>query len=488
LSHSNESTRDVIESQRNGVATSARFGIGTPTEIGLSVVHQASREIPDYGVPVIVGTKADPGRPLDVDPNSFYGFTDDGFDQNVNILGLRIEHRLSPTLTLRNQTQYGGAGIHAKPTRLESNLERNRLERHIDDSTLYNQTDAIAKFDSGTLKHTLVTGVEIGVDDYRNQGYNWTGESAVADPDHPVYEPMPSSATRAKSTLTQNRSKTLALYVNDTIELNAQWKLIGGVRWDRFSIDSDVLNNDTLVKTELERTDRMTSYRAGVLYQPDTDQSYYLSYGTSFNPSAETLTLSVANSTVEPEKNRSYEIGGKWELLNGGLSVTSSLFRVEKTNARETVLSEVELVGDQRVDGYEIGATGKLTSTWQVFAGYTHLNGNVVKSVATPENEGNVLNNTPTRTASLWSTALFNAWEVGGGLVYSSERMLNNANTALTEGYTRWDATFAYHQRKYDLRLNLQNLTDEEYFEVASGGRATPAQGRGVLGTLTYRF
>lgn len=107
----------------------------------------------------------------------------------------------------------------------------------------------------------------------------------------------------------------------------------------------------------------------------------YVSYGTSFNPSAETVTLSANNEGVDSEENRFYEVGAKWDLLGGKLLLTSSVFRVEKTNARETVSpGDVQLVGHTRVDGYELGAIGRLTDNWQVFAGYTFLDSEIVNS------------------------------------------------------------------------------------------------------------
>jgi catecholate siderophore receptor len=77
---------------------------------------------------------------------------------------------------------------------------------------------------------------------------------------------------------------------------------------------------------------------------------------------------------------------------------------------------------------------------------------------------------------------------VGGGLVYSSARYVNNANTAQIDGYTRLDASVAYRQPKYDIRLNLLNLNDTEYFERALASRAVPAQGRTALLSWSYRL
>lgn len=501
LGHTNESTRDIIESERSGVAGSLRFGIDTSTEIGISAVMQRRDDIPDYGVPIAPGgTEEDPAEPFATDRENFYGFTDDEFEQKVDVLGFRIRHEFSPTMSLHNQTQYNAADIHAMPTRAENPIPgpgvsldefvRNRLERDIDDESLYNQTDLVIRIGDGPVKHTLTTGIEIGRDYYENQAYDWAIEP-TQDIENPVYGPMPSSVVRTRITLTDNDSDTFAVYLNDQIDLDEHWKIVLGIRNDEFDFSSAVTGNpNPLLNGNFEKDDSMTSHRAGLIYQPDETQSYYISYGTSFNPSAETITLTAANLNVDPEENRSIEVGGKWDLLEWALSLTAALFNVEKTNARsiDPVTLLAQLDGETAVDGFEIGASGRLSPAWQIFASYTHLDGEIVELTETQtiagvpvafSRDGNTLANTPEHTASLWTVYdLGEAWEIGGGAVYSSERMLSNANTAVADGYTRYDATAAWeYSERYQLRLNVQNLTDEEYFEVASAGRATPATG-----------
>jgi catecholate siderophore receptor len=500
LGHANESTRDVIESERSGIAGSLRFGIDTETEIGLSAIIQRRDDIPDYGVPVgmpgAVATPENPGAPVSTDPGNFYGFTDDTFEQEVDIVGLRIKHEFSPDLVLHNRTQYNAANIHAMPTRVnlatETEFARDRRERDVEDESIYNQTDLVLRLGTGSVRHAFTFGVEIGRDYYRNQGYNWAGEPNQSI-GNPAYGPMPSSAVRTETTLTDNESETTAFYINDRIDLGGHWKVMIGVRKDNFDFTSDVTGNlspTTLPHAE-QNTD-MTSYRAGLIYQPDDAQSYYVSYGTSFNPSAETLTLSAANAEVDPEENRSLEIGAKWDLLQGGLSLTAALFNVEKTNARNTdpLTGLVELNGETAVKGFEFGISGRLTRHWQVFAAYTNLDGEIVRlDSADGVLDGNALPNTPEHTASLWTAYTTGSWEIGGGAVYSSERVLNNDNTAVTDGYTRFDATAAWrYDEKHRLRLNLLNLADEEYFEVATGGRATPATGAAAILTWSAGF
>lgn len=517
-----KSTRDVVHNQDWGIAPSLRFGIGTPTEVTLSALFQRNNDLPDYGVPLVTTNgKGTVRKPVNTAPNRFYGYTDDQFDQSVNVISATVKHKISPTITLRNQTQLSAYTTDASPTPLSTvtrvgggvpslndpltllNAPRQDKDRHLSDKSLFNQTDLITKISDGEVVHTVITGMEIGRDTYHEDRYAWSPSNVLINLDYPVNGTR--QGKRALSRAVDTSADTLAVYINDQIDLNKQWKLVGGLRWDRYAVSTTMQKfalptgfaADTTALAA-PQTNTMLSYRGGLIYQPDEVQSYYVSSGTSFNPSAETVTQSATTANVAPEKNRSLEIGAKLDLMEGNLSFNTALFHVEKTNARTTdaITGIVTLDGDVRVQGIEVGAVGRLTPLWQVLAGYTLLDGKVLRSrdVGTGVDlgiraEGKTLQNTPRHSVSLWSTYSFlRDWEAGGGLVYSSLRTLNNFETAQVDGYTRYDATLAYKQKTVDIRLNLQNLTDAKYYETASGGRAVPVKGRSAIVTVTYRF
>jgi catecholate siderophore receptor len=494
--HSADSTRDIVETERYGVAPSLRWDIGAATQVTLSAVVQHSDDIPDYGFPFTPsGTKANPAKPFDLPRENFLGFTDDRFEQDVTVLAARISHDFSPNITLRNQTQFNTVDVFARPTTINSSGLRNPRQREVEDSSLFNQTDLIVRIGGETFAHTITAGAEIGRDTHENQTYNTTATTTPFTQNlmNPVYGPLPANAVIAKNTFTDNVGDTLAVYANEQLDIGAHWKIIGGLRWDQFDFDSDSTpstGNNAGITTPISKTDTMTSVRAGVVYQPDEIQTYYVSYGTSFNPSAEGLTLTAANQNVDPEENTSYEIGGKLSYNGGQLLITGALFRVEKDNARTTdsLLGTVSLDGDIRVEGVEFGISGDITNAWTMIAGYTYMDSEILKSRVTGE-VGNDYPNTPEHSASFWTTYDFPVGlQVGGGVVYESDRLLNNANTAMTEAYTRLDATVAYIQTRYSIRLNLQNLTDELYFETASAGRGTPSPSRSAIATFNWTF
>ena len=519
LAHDADSTRDEVESKRLGIAPSLSFGIGTPTEVRFFALVERNRDLPDYGFPLVaVNGPGSVRKPIEAPADRFYGYLDDHFDQNIGLFGATIQHKLSSHLTLRNQTQFGRNTTDARPTPLGAvtvigggtpshatplgrmEAARQDRDRNVTDSSLVNQTDLIARVEAGGVRHTITTGIELAIDKSDTDRNTWVPTNVPINLGNPVNGTRPGAPFLSRTTDTS--ADSIGAYVNDQMEIGRRWKIVGGLRWDRFNADTTQLDYDAsgavTSASALSKLDRMWSTRAGIIYQPTDFQSYYVSYGTSFNPSAEAISQSATTANLDPEKNRSYEAGAKWDLLGGNVLLNAALFRIEKTNARtpDPLTGAQVLAGEVRVDGAELGVVGRITPAWQVFGGYTYLDGEIVKSpqIGTGADagipaEGKTFPNTPRHSASLWSTYLFpGGWEAGAGLVHVSKWYLNNFETALTDGYTRADATLAYHQRRYDVRLSLLNVTDEQYFDTASAGRAVPAEGRKVLLTFTYRM
>ncbi|KTT60684.1 TonB-dependent receptor, partial [Pseudomonas oryzihabitans] len=247
---------------------------------------------------------------------------------------------------------------------------------------------------------------------------------------------------------------------------------------------------------------------------PAPNGRIYVAYGTSFNPSAENLTttgagLSATNQDLAPEKNKSWELGTKWEFLDKRLELDGALFRVEKTNARETLAdNSVSLAGEQRVQGIELGATGRITQQWNVFANFTFLDSETLKAADTAAGrarEGQALANTPPRTFNLWTTYELPAgWRVGYGARYVSERNLTSSNDRVKlDAYWLHNAMLGYRvNRSLDLQLNVNNLFDKEYVERVRSSLGTSAtsttaasssfieygDARAAILTATYSF
>ena len=98
----------------------------------------------------------------------------------------------------------------------------------------------------------------------------------------------PASLTSSVGNLAKSSANSMGFYANDTISFTPQWKFVTGLRWDRFDAE---IHNSTSLPATAKQDAHFTSVREGLLYQPDEDQSYYLSYGTSIDPLLEQMTL-----------------------------------------------------------------------------------------------------------------------------------------------------------------------------------------------------
>jgi catecholate siderophore receptor len=525
------STRDQSSVVDYGVAPSFKFGIGTPTEVTLSALLQHNRDSPDYGFEALNG------YPTKVNRDNNYGFTDDQTVQDIAALNATVQHKFTPDITIRNQTQYNYVRTNARETSPQSlgtvsaagftplvggisNLPLSDLwvrqqshDRVITDNSIFNQTELSTKFDTGPFSHKLLAGLELGHDEYNNQARyrNGTCNGVALNPaggtsGYVACEPLvnPDTTTSPANALTRSGNyatgvaNTTGVYFNDTIALTKQVKLVGGLRYDRFeaSIHNTINSGNTTGSTALAGASQIvnfTSVRAGAIWQPTQAQSYYFSYGTSFNPSLEQLTGTTGQQSLAPETNKSYEVGGKWDLMNGDLSLNSALFQITKSNARSLIETGVyELDGTVRVNGVRAGATGRITSKWQVYGAYTYLDAQITHASSLDGTEGNTPANTPKNTFNFWTTYQFMPnWEVGGGAVYTSKRYAANTDLVQVGGYTRWDGTLAYKQPKYDVRLNVFNLFNKNYYDQlipSDGGRAVPGSGRTAMVTVSYHM
>src|SRR5690606_8707239 len=110
-------------------------------------------------------------------------------------------------------------------------------------------------------------------------------------------------------------------------------------------------------------------YRAGLSWLPTANQHYYLSWSDSFSPTADLYQLS--GGEYPAERSDVVELGAKWMLFEGDLSLRAALFRATKDWERNTDLETTGaiLTRKRRTHGLELEAAGRITERWEVFAG-----------------------------------------------------------------------------------------------------------------------
>ena len=496
--HQDVARRSHVYNERWGVAPSITWGLGGDTQLTLNYLHQTENNIPDFGIPVIGN------RVANVNVKNFYGLRNVDREQYItDVVTARVQHRFTEGVTLSNTTRFGNyyRNISATAPRIVGAVTVNTPLQNImvnrqaqlragTSNILENQTELRVQANTGPLQHNVVAGLEIGHEAVQLR--RWTATRPQASLVAPNYDQAPGyQDARTLTADTRTSASRVAFYAVDQIRIGQYFELLGGFRFESF--DASLTNRFT-ANSNFSRDDNMWSWRGAVVFKPVRGVRTYFAAGTSYNPSAETLALTAATTNLAPESNLTYEVGASWEVTRN-FELRGALFQIEKENARTidpTNATVTVLDGQQRVRGAEISLSGAPIPTipqWNVIAGYTYLNSEVVKS-RNPAEVGRELQNTPRHTASFWTTYDL-PWgvTVGGGASYVDSRYANTTNTVRVPSYTRYDATISWNiTQGLIARANFLNLTDRKFYEGVYPGNITPGAGRTIIGSLTARF
>ncbi|HTP96447.1 MAG TPA: TonB-dependent siderophore receptor [Burkholderiales bacterium] len=521
--------------QKVGFAPSLWANVGNATDITLQYYYLNERSVTDYGQPTIFANGAFYGF-APVSAQTYYGFANSDYANYQTQIGtFRIEHQFSNTLSLRNTLRYAdykrqsestiaqgvnptdanGAPVTAATPPsllLVTRTHDTNRTRDNDDTALINQTELTWNTSGWGIDHTVLGGLELAQEKLNRWNYQLDADPNAAGVQNPsVVSPLlapnpyqPVTYTKVPNLRALAEGDTAAMYGQDQLQFNRYWKGVIGLRYERFKASAQQLALINPVvgtpQPQFSRTDNMLSGRAGVIWQPTDRQSYYVSWGNSYNPSGElgvyggvgNTNLSATNQNVGPEKSQNYEIGAQWDVLYG-LQLRSALFRNEKTNARLVLPVEgvTTLGGKRRVDGIEFEASGSITRNWDIYSGIAYMDGTIVQAAT-------FVGNTPlgvSRVAgNVWTIyRLGEGWEVGGGVRGQTGAWLTDQNLPGSQipGYAVWDATAAYVQKKYEVRVNLFNLGDKVYYVGGynnSPNRVIPGQPRAAALTVRYNF
>lgn len=290
--------------------------------------------------------------------------------------------------------------------------------------------------------------------------------------------------------------RTVGVYAQDLIQFAPGWKMLGGLR-------QDWLNADYSNGARVDYAEQ--SWRFGLLRQPDDFTTWYVSYGDSFNPTADLYQFTDANAAFPAERTRTLELGGKWDRSDGRLSLRSAIYRAVKRWERNTDIDSAgtaQLLSSRRhTDGIELEASGSLSQRWQVFSGLALMKAEVDEQAPgrNPAYVGMRPRNTPPWTVNLWTTyQVAPRWRVGGGIEAKGFRLAYGPTSTGTSPitpnsvprYYRIDLMAAYEVERFAVRLNLLNLMDRRYYDQVydNGGHVIPANGRAVLLTGEVKF
>jgi catecholate siderophore receptor len=448
--------RPYAENRRFGLAPSITFGLNQPSRLTVSYFHFTESDTPDYGLPWSMNKLA-PG----VNRHSYFGFPDANFLRtNDDIFTVKANHSfrsgadihtigrwanyprnaqitepqicsnvavstpvggyaITPTSALNSALLCPYLGLNTGAIAPSSvTVNRNQLQIKSVEGDLWDQTELSARFKVAGIRNDFVGGVEGGREISNPIRTSYTVNKVNSITPTNLVHPTPQdvfSGTGYISSVTHVKSESVGLYFVDTIKLGRFIEASGGVRWDYFDTVFNLYAPPTSVIgaaltaaiPPISQTVEQPSYRAAFVFKPNSHGSVYFDYGTSFNPSAESLSLSVSSSVLPPEENETYEAGAKYSLFNERLRVEGAWFHTTKDNARETDptnSNNIVLAGNQLVKGVQASAVGRLGGGTDVVLGYAFLSSAVLYSQLFPTSVGYQLANVPKQTFNAFLT------------------------------------------------------------------------------------
>ncbi len=474
---------------------------GGVTALTVGAEHLQDERTADRGVP------ARDGRPLDGDPATFYGNAAQSQARSVVDGAYAVLEHDFGALQLRNSlrlTHYDKfyQNVYADNANSSSvdatgNFKLAAYNNANRRSNLFNQTDLNAELQAFGMSHQLLLGVELGHQDSRSE--RQTGFFSTAATQTLISVPISAptavaTAFRASGSDANNRviGQVAALLVQDLVMLSPQWKLLAGLRLDRYETRFDD-QRTTTAPVDLARTDKAASPRLGLIWSPSTTVSAYASYAYSFLPSGETLSLAPNTADLAPEKAINTEVGMRWDL-RPRLTLSAALFRLDRQDVRAPdTLNPGYFVktGQQRTEGAELGLQGEVLPGWQLYGGYAYLDGRIVRTTSAAV-AGARLQLVPRHRLTLWNRVeLGHGLGAGLGLQHQGLVFTSLDNQVALSGWTRADAALYYRwgNSGTQLAINVENLLNRRYFATADGNNnISPGAPRTARLTLSTKY
>jgi catecholate siderophore receptor len=598
--------RDYIYNKRWGAALTVATGLGTDTTASLSYLHQHSRGRPDYGIVIVQKPGDIIARPaseygVGVERSTFTGYLNDVDRNDADIVTVRLSHRVNDKISLTSDFRYGAYSRYFQYSTLDqcaaacttALFDNNPATQanggnggqgpyDMDAWGVQNITTARIDYDLGHLRNQLIVGADLSQQSNTKTIFAYALPAGVAtrpaiprplvdpNPNFPagyfVFRATPGSNinctgtgncttqvngvtvfTNTAATATEyskGEATDAGIFLTDRLWLTDQLSVIGSYRVDAYkaNLNSLLFNGAT---TAIKVKPTLKSPRVSVVFEPASDQTYYVSWGRSQTPQGTSIVgagaaLAVTTKDLQPETSEIWEAGAKVAIPTTRLAFTASIFDIRKDNALQTDPATGFLQAQsgerQEVKGVELGLSGRITDAWTVTAGYAYLDARIKESfancaVAAASATGAptglvcplgsaaafpVLNQiavgqqvafVPKTSASLFTTydlaALVKGLSIGGDVTYQSKtpvgytaRSVSYADRATQTALrisevpdnVTLDAFVAYQTGPYRVSINAYNLANRLNYSQVFGNRAVPAAGRTIIFSVGASF
>lgn len=358
------------------------------------------------------------------------------------------------------------------------------------------QLQADGKFRAWGQEHDVVAGVQHSR--LRRQADQWSFDQNLAPASNfftwngSYPEPRWTGKDRK---VDQTESET-GLYAATRVRITDQLAIVGGARLSSWKMRGTSYGS----RTDYDAKNVLTPY-AGILYDITPEHTLYASYTDIFKVQSE---RDINNQQLDPIRGANYEIGWKGSFLNDRLHTQASVFQSRQDNLAQAdggnkirgVTPETQAyyaAKGAKVHGFEIEASGNVTDTVKLGAGYSQWQGK--------DAQGKAINTTsPEKQLKLFATydasAITPGLTLGGGIHWQSRTYTSaqHAPTKRSIEYGQNSYAVANVMARYQIndnfsaQLNVENLFNKKYRNQFGFGQYGYGDPRYISATFRYEF
>lgn len=502
---------------KRGVAAAYRFGIGEIDEFSVGMYSLRNDNGVNYGMrwirPVGGGAVSTSTINEALSPSTYYGLDSDYNKGKADYATASHIHRFDDDSELKTTVRHGvfdrdqrastinygttnGATTGINNFSDATIITRGTVLKIQDMNSTYAQSDYSTKFQALGFKHEVLAGVDLAQEGKRVfAGSAITKASTVAS-----NTSGSGSIDESSRTLTLSNAfaaDNIGVYAQDLVQVAPNWKLLGGLRFDRMRGNYATYNTAGRQTGAFEQTIGDWSQRVGALYQPNELSSFHFSWGTSFNTSADTYSYSATSQNTPPEQSRNVEFGAKLDSADKMYTTRLAIFQSTKFNERNTdpdsAATQALLSGQRHTTGLEIDVSGRITPKWEIFGSYMWMPDAMIdKSNATSDaaKEGARPGLTPIHSGTVWTTYQFTPeLRLGTGINFRSEQAAATNPGFMAPGFATLDLMGEYQfSERYVLKVNVTNALNKLYADSLYTNFYVPGSGRNIQATMNIKF
>jgi TonB-dependent siderophore receptor len=499
--------RDDKTSEHVAVNPGLTLWLGERGKLNLNFEYVEAEYSPDNGLP-LVGS-AIPNVPR----RRSYQSLGDYSDQTLGRFQVDYETRLRNGVRLRNKAYYRGIDWKSEGTLLQSTVPANPMTPWLapgevqvvrdlgvlDDRQEYlgNQLEVVLERSGGLVEHELLVGVELV---HESDEYTFrldqlddvelvSLETTAVDLGAPPLAPSIGDVT----------NQVIAPYAIDRMKFSPAVELVLGVRYDHIDVDGDVAPLGYPAPASFSRDDSEVSPMAGLVVAPGATLSIYANAAESYAPPSTRLVDEVDPASREPERGRQVEVGVK-KLFRAG-KVRTTLAVYELTRDRIAIADPngfTQQSGDQRSRGVELEIAAEPRPRLRTFLSYAYTDAELTDftrydplTMTAEDLSGNTPIMAPAHLVNLWVSQSFGGgFGLSGGARFVDEQYISEDNEFALDRALILDAAVFYDLDAWRFKLNLKNITDEEYETrgIASAASVIPADPFAVYAGVELRL